>query len=383
MLVEAINAFHKQLQVYIASGETDLTLVLSTLNHLDPFRATSNGHLGLKWIAGILESKYPDRYLLAGEVAKLLENDVDTHSPPRWHPSLQDFLSWSEKFYIEGCIPNTTLPTIEILLRHLADGHFGPTLLPILVSTLPQNGPLQSRSLALKIFHRFTPGWFSPQMEIVPDEDRGALLRAVGDPFKFPDLPPQHAQPEGVVDYEPMMVAVALIEFASSDLWKNHLTRSNLNSCEKVVSTEEGRRTALECMANQVAHTRSEVLRTPAKIVAAIKCLEELQCSNIADVVILRAWTTGVVDDGALGLIESVTLEYYQTHGLGRLTALQSQLTDTNEDPISDPLSRLYHLFREEMVAVGGMDGKAGVPSGRSVAMPVQPMDWLCDCPWD
>ena len=380
MLEIAINAFHEQLQASITSGRTDLTLILSTLNHLDPFRAMNSRRLGFEWIAGILKSGYPEhnRYLLAGKVVQLLGNEVDTHSPrrfsPDWVPPLLGFLSLSEKFYAEGCPPDAEFTALRILSYNLVNGDFGPALLPILASTLLQNHPMQSRNVALKIFHRFTSGWFSRQMEIVPDEDRGVLLRAVDDPFKYPDLPSQHGQPGSVADYEPMMVAVALIEFASSDLWKNHLTRSNFNSCEEIVSTEEGRRTALGCMPSQAAHTRSEFLRTPVKIVAAIKRLEELQCLNIADVVILWAWTSGVVhmtNHDGWGLIEPVTLEYYRTHGLGRLTALKSQLTDTNEATESDQLSRLYRLFGCDPATweetVGGVDGKAGVSSGRSV----------------
>jgi hypothetical protein len=56
--------------------------------------------------------------------------------------------------------------------------------------------------------------------------------------------------------------------------------------------------------------SRLELLRTPAKIIAAIRRLEELQCLNTAEVVILWAWTAGVVnpaDHDAWGLIERYT----------------------------------------------------------------------------
>jgi hypothetical protein len=49
-------------------------------------------------------------------------------------------------------------------------------------------------------------------------------------------------------DYEPMMVEVVLIEFASSALWGGHLRGLNFGSCEEFLSTEEGRRNALSWM---------------------------------------------------------------------------------------------------------------------------------------
>ena len=431
MLDTAINVFNQQLQTSIASGKTDLTLVLSTLNYLNPFRAMNSGRLGFAWITWILKSGYTerDRYLLAGKVVQLLGNEVDTHPPkyfsPNWVPPLLGFLSLSEKFHTRGHLPVTGFTTLRILSCHVVDGDFGPTLLPILASTLLQDHPLQSRCLALKIFHRFTPGWFSRQMENVSDEDRGNLLRAVGDPFQFPDLPLQYGQPEGTADCKPMMAAVALVEFVSSDLWRNHLSRSNFNSFEEVVSTEEGRGIALGCMLSKATHTWSEFLRTPTKIVAAIRRLEELQCLNTAEVAILWAWTTGVVnmaDCDGWRLIERVTLEFYQTHGIGRLTALTRHVITNNkaiegdhmefllqcihhegssrrsESPsaitkraekhlISSRVSRvcqlrrLHHLFGcgpvtwEEMVAAEGVGGEVDMSSGRSMTIPILPTD--------
>jgi len=432
VLGTAILVFHQQLQASIASGRTDpriITLVLSSLNHLDPFRAMNSGLFGFEWITGILKSGYPehDRYLLAGKVVQLMGNEVDTQTLKRfsldWVPPLLDFLSLSEKFHAKGHPPDMGFTALQILLCHLVIGDFGPTLLPILTSTLPHNHPLQSRRLALNIFHRFTPKWFSQQMKNVSNEDRGNLLRAVGDPFQSPDLPLQYGKPEGTADCKPMMSAITLVELASSDLWRKHLSRSNFNSFEEVVSTEEGRKGALGCMLNEVTQTWSEFLRTPDKIIAAIERLEELRCLNTAGVVILWAWTTGVMttaDHDAWKRIESVTLKFYHTHGIGRLEALKSHIIDTNEAIEGDHLEfllqgidykgsprrpaiakraeeryliglhvsrvcrlrRLYHLFGcdpatwKEMVAVGqGVDGETGVSSGRSVTIPVLPTD--------
>ena len=89
--------------------------------------------------------------------------------------------------------------------------------------------------------------------------------------------------------------AVVLMEFLLSDLWGNHLHSSIFTSCEEILSTEEGRRTVLRCMFDMVSPSWSEFLCTPAKIVAAIRCLEELQCPNTAEAIILWAWTVCVV----------------------------------------------------------------------------------------
>ena len=52
--------------------------------------------------------------------------------------------------------------------------------------------------------------------------------------------------------------------------------------------------------------------------IAAIRHLEELQCPNTAQVVILWAWTVGVanvVDHDAWGSIERNTLHFYKDMG--------------------------------------------------------------------
>ena len=271
-------------------------------------------------------------------------------------------------------------------------------------------------------------------MENVPDADLDKLLQAIGDPFQLPCVPLQDRNPFHKVDDEPWKATVVLIEFASSDVWHKHLRPSNFISCEGIVSTEEGRRNALSFMFSAAIQSRQELLCTPAKIIAAIRRLEELQCLNTAEVVILWAWTAGVVDvvdHDAWELIEGATLVFYQTHGIRRLTALSRHITNaTMEDPhlvfllthyqgppcrvgsfreltpcadathrwdsryfevlrISQVcrLSRLYRLFGcnpitwRDMVAVGRMGEETGTPLlGRSVT-PDRFVDWACDYP--
>ena len=121
-------------------------------------------------------------------------------------------------------------------------------------------------------------------MEAVSDEDRDKLLRAVDDPFQYP---------AGTVDCDPMMTAVVLIEFASSELWQKHLRESNFTSCEDIASKEEGR-TTLRGMLDTVADEWLGLPRTPAKTTAAIKRLRELQCLNTVEVVITWAQAADV-----------------------------------------------------------------------------------------
>ena len=128
-----------------------------------------------------------------------------------------------------------------------------------------------------------------------------------------------------------MRALVVLMEFPSPDLWGNHLRRSNFTSCEEILSTEE-RRAVLRCMFDTGSRSWSEFLCTPAKVVVAIRRLEELQRSNAAEVIIPCAWTVGVVstvDYDGWELIECDMLDFYRTHGIGRLTALSRHITDT------------------------------------------------------
>jgi len=441
--------FSQQLEMSIADGRADpqaLTSVLSALDYLDRFQTTNSGMFGFPWITKILNSGYPDhvQYRIAAMVVQLIGKEIDARPPnyfyPSWIPPLLGFLSLGEKFYTGRDPPYAGFTAFQILLRRRVDTDFGPTdygatLLPILTSTLLPTHPLQSRSLSLMAFHRFMPWWFSQQIETVSNQNLNKLLQAVGDPFKFTDLPLEYGKPRGVAKYKPMLAAVILLEFASSDLWRDHLSSPNFTSFDELVSTDEGRTAALRCMLDTTTHTWPTFLRTPAKITAAIRRLEELQCLSTAEVVVLWAWTAGVVnvaDRGAWKLIEWDTLEFYQAHGIERLAALKRHLICANRiveaehlefllqgvnykgspcrvERVRRPvtiteeveekylvdlrvaqvcrLRRLYHLFGydsvtwEEAVAVKEMGGEMDVTSGRSVIIPVQFMDCACDYP--
>jgi len=189
---------------------------------------------------------------------------------------------------------------------------------------------LYDHAVALKLFHGFVSGWLSSEMNDVLNKNLDKLPRAVGDPFQStPDLCLQDGKPGEATDDEPMMATVVLIELVSSDLWQNHLNHSNFASCEKVVFTREGKRTALRCMLDTATRTWSQYLCTPARITAAIRRLEELQCLNIAEVVILWSWTVGVPDMGTtmLGSRSDTIHSSHQTYGTGRLPATPKQHT--------------------------------------------------------
>lgn len=207
-------------------------------------------------------------------------------------PPLLNLLSLCEKFYTtefnatESPHPGSIALCILSGIWECVD--FGPTILPVLSSTLLPTHPLQFRSLALKVFHTLMPGWFLTQVESISYKNLGKLLQAVGDLFQFPPIPnPGKVDPKWRTKYEPMDSVVILMEFASLDLWRNHLCCSNFTSCEEVLSTEEGRRTAIHCMLHTVWSIWQVFLHTPAKIIMAIGHLEELQCLNTAEVVIM------------------------------------------------------------------------------------------------
>jgi len=435
----AAKAFCQQLQVSIRMGRTGwdvLSSVLSASSHLGPFEVMDSNEDGFLWLADILSSRYPEGecHAMASRIVQLLgerfyPTDPDAWEfPSSWIPPLLDFLSLCDKLYhAEG------LAALRILSSSCRYSDFGARILPVLTSILLPTHPLQSRVLALKIFYKFAAGWFASQMENTPPKDLGNFLQAVGDPFQFPDHSTRDGRSVDAANYEPMEVAVILIEFASSNLWRGHLCYSNFSSCEGILSTEEGRRAALESMFHTATHSRSELLRAPAEIFTAIKRLEELQCPNTAEVVILWAWTVGVVNvanrDG-WGSIERNTLDFYQTDGIGRLTALSRHITEATMEfrhlifllmhyrnrpcrvwsverplPYADAvrllerrgfrdlrvaqvcrLRRLYHLFGydpmtwKEAVAVEEVDEEMDVFSGQS-ATPILSMDWACDYP--
>jgi len=435
------------------AGPYYLASVLRASDHFGPFQVMANVESGFSWIAEILNSKYEEhgRYQMASRVVEPLgkhfyfgDPEDILHVRRAWIPPLLDFLSLSEKFYTIESPPYPGFMALYILSNSRVSADFGATILPILSSTLLPTHPLKSRGLALKAFHRLMSGWFSSQIESVSYNDLDKLLQAVGNPFQpTPDPPRQDWVSMGRLYHEPMNSVVVLIEFASSDLWRNHLRRSNFTSCEEVLSTEEGRRTALDCMFSTASYTWLAFLHTPAKIITAIRRLEELQCLSTAEVVVMWAWTTGVItaaDHDGWRLIENDTLRFYRTHGIGRLTALKQHITDAtveyehlwfltthykgspcrmgsvkqpvpftrswNEPSPTDwtdlrvsracQLKRLYHLFGYdpatwEEVAIEGaivveavvseeVDGEMDVSPGCPVT-PVPSMDWACDYP--
>ena len=437
----AIHLFHQQLQLLIAEGKTedhDLTSVLSTLIHLNPFQAMGSGELGFLWITEILNSGYQEgRCGLADRVVELLGRYFFHKDPayfvnmePAWIPPLLGFLSLGEEM---NTTTSTRIIALRILIISQESANFGPMILPILTSTLLPTHPLHARRLALNVFLRFVSGWFSSQMKDVLSKDLRRLVRAVGDPFQFPDLPLQDEKLVDLPNYDPMVAATVLIEFTSLDLWRNHLRRSNFTSFEDIVSTWDGKRTALQCMLGIMRNDRlPDFLCTAAKIAMAIRRLEELQCSNTVEVVIMWAWTVGVVnpvDHDGWQLIERDTLRFYQTHGMERLIALRRHVADAAMDPyhlwflvgryggfrfgvgnfvklpvlklLPETVSkdftylqlsrtcqvrRLYRLFGCDPVTwkegVEGVDIEKGmsVSSGRSVTSALL-VDWACDYP--
>jgi len=316
-LREAIDLFHQQILGSTREARNDdkhaLTSVLSGLVHIGPIQVMgmgdmgagdmSTGDMGFSWITAILDSRYPEdeRYRMAGHVMQLLGKQLDFDGPGRishlndsWVDPLVRFLSLCEKFHATDSPPLSPHPesiALRILSISPGSAHFDATILPILTSTLLPTHPLQSRCLALKIFHMFKSRWFSPQMETVSDEDIEKILQAVGDPFQLTsDPPPQDGpgNPAGTADHDPMIATAVLIEFASSNRWKQHLRDSNFTSCEEVLSTEEGR-DALKRVLDMVADGWLRVPRELAKITTAIERLRELQCSNTVEAVI--TWT--------------------------------------------------------------------------------------------
>ena len=156
----------------------------------------------------------------------------------------------------------------------------------------------------------------------------------------------------------------------------------------------------------------------------AIRRLEELQCFNTAEVVLVWAWTAGIVTRAGC---DDETLRFYRNHGTTRLIALRQHiieeieplvltdlyLTQPHGSPVrssqglalmSHPkygswdwyqtyyclaqvcqVRRLYHLFEydpatwKEVVAVG-VDGETDLLPGCSV-IPAPFVDWVCDYP--
>ena len=438
------NVAYEQLQTKLKQGEDSdgckgdrMTGALSTLVHLDPFRVAINGpEMGIMLFGDIIGSSFSEkhRHLMASNVAQLLENlffpKEDNNIPfqrfsvkPTWIPPLLGFLSLSEKFYATEPPPYAQYIALRILsaVNELTDSD--TKILPILSSTLLPIHPLQSRYLALKVFNASLPVLLSSQMDDAPAGSFKNLLQAVGDPFLFAEdtflLDRQTRLRE--TNYKPIDAAVSLINLASSNLWRNHLLPSNFTTCEELLSTEQGKKTAIQHTLCTAFTSRPELPRTVAKVVAAIERLKELQCLNTAEVVIMWAWTIGIFgarDRVAWESIESSTRLFYQAHGMGRLKALERHITselplqshyfeEHHRGPLcraarvrslasSDSLDwdkylcisqvcrlrRLYFLFgrdptkREET----GVDGIEGMDLPFAVT-PFPSVDWACDYP--
>ena len=371
----AITVFSEQLRIFIREGipdESGLPWVLSALTHLDPIHSIGEPEFGFLWIHELLNSSYSEsaRYGMVSLVVRLLGEYHYTgdlarrlNLEPAWVPYLLDFLSLNQRSCSTTPPVESKLHPVSIALRMLSDDNeftdFGPAILPPLASTLSPTNPLQIRGLALKVFRAFMDGWFSSQMENVVNEDLEKLLQAVGDPFQFAPHAPsqvvgspipgpylQDGECLSLGDYSPVMVVDILIEFASLDLWRDHLHRSNFTSYEEMTSTEGGRRVALMSMLSTATRLRPKFLSTPTKITAAIRRLEELQCSNTAQVVIMWAWTVGVVDPtdhDAWSSVENDTFRFYQTHGTGCLDALKRHITDTTIELTHKQFLRVHY----------------------------------------
>ena len=430
----AIDLLDQRLRATIREGTARpeaLCSILSALSHFDPSQVLAIKGLCLSWITDILNSRYQakEQYQIVGKVMELawkqIKHDVSQlFIKPTGVLSLLRFMQLSEEFYSTDSRSAPGVIALRILSNSGGYRDLGPEMLPILTSTLLPTHPLQSRRSALAVLHNFT-GWFSSQMRSVPNEDRAGFLRAVGDPFQSAlDISPQDEQHPVTNEYEPMKTAAVLIEFASSDIWRDHLRRSNFTYCEEVASTVEGKKSILKYMR---LGGEPLFLYVPAKIIAVIERLEEIQCPNIAEVVLMCAWTSSVVvpvDRDAWRLIGSKTLTFHRVHGTGRLKTLPRCIMDglldsrswgpscrvegvrlpvriaarvqrvTRREGTFDglplarvcQLRRLYQLFGcdpatwEEMVVAEKVDKGVDVSSGQSLN-PTHLMECACDYP--
>ena len=384
------------------------------------------------FIADILSSSFleVDRYLMASNAVQLLENHffprehrgfgIEVISVERtWIPLLLAFLALSEEFYATQSPPYAGSIALRILSAADKPTYFDTAIFPILSSTLLQAHPLQSRTLALKVFNASFPWLLSLQMGDVPVGNLKDLLQAVGDPFVFTeDTYPRYRKTRLFGPYyEAFGAAVILIGFASLNLWRNHLHPSNFTTCEEFLSTEEGKKITIKHMLH--AQLRLELLRTAVEVVAAIERLEDLQCWNTVEVVIMWAWTVGVLDAGDVGtwgLVGRSTHSFYQTRGMGHLKALERHITNgvplphhiferkfqprTGLRRLALPglldwdaqllisqvcrLKSLYCLFGRDPTTQEGAvaSGEAGKGMDLSLAVtPVVFVDWTCDYP--
>ena len=331
-----------RIQPYIFSS------ILSALGDLDLPQEMYLQEPCLLWLRQTLASGYPEdmRYSMASSVVELLGETFDfpilqrlLHRNPTALLPLSDFLLLSEKFYpTEPPQFQPSYPGV-IALRVLSIGVAGPhddparratltpTILQTLTSVLLPTNPLRSRRSALLLFQGTGPIWFSTQVEAFSNADRANLLATVGDPFRFaPDPPLRHGHPQITTDYDPILNAALLIEFAGTDLWRDHLRPSNFASCEEVLSTEEGRHDFFQEL---LRCGRNYRMGRVDKIASALGRLEEMECWNTAEVVVLWSWTDGFVDatdHNAWRVIGHETLKFYRTRGMDRLGNLSRHI---------------------------------------------------------
>ena len=296
------------------------------------------------WLRQILDSGYPEgmQYSMASSVVVFFGKKLDSPLSERHirvHSTalrpLSDFLLLSEKLYPAECPLNGPPYPGVMALRMLSIGVGGrhadpmlrPTLTPAILQTLASallpTHPLRSRRLALQLFQGTGTGWFSTQAEAFSNAERAELLGAVGDPFRFtPDPPLQDGQPQATTFYEPIGSAALLVEFAGSESWRVHLFPSNFASCEEVLSTEKGRDRFFREASGRGTSLR---MRSVDKLASALRRLEEMECWNTAEVVVMWAWTDGFVDatdHDAWRIIGHETLKFYRIRGMDRLGSL-------------------------------------------------------------
>ena len=464
--LKAATLFYEHLETTVRRGEASqedaIIKVLSASVGLDLFGYTQSEN-GFRLIADILSSTFSEkgRYRMANAVVLFLggysfldqRQNLRIRGLPAVAPEcispLLDFLSLSEKFYATESPPYAGSIALRMISATyvIADRcEFDPeaipqreifpdpadlertktAVIPILSSTLLPTHPLQSRSLALNVLHTSLLQLILSERVAVTAEDFKSLLQALGDPFLFTRDPPlldRRADPFKP-DYEPADTAVLLIELASSELWQNHLDSSNFTTCEEFLSTE-GKRTVAEHMLKSPLPPWLKPLCRATKVAAAIRRLEELQCLNTAEVVIMWAWTVGPFypEDHDRRLIERMTFSFYQTHGTVRLKALERHITNPSTGvailgfiqreyrepglprkfsvrklPLPDgasveewlrtsqvcQLKRLYRLFGcdpttgEEMVAGEEVHKEMNL---LSAVAPISSVDWACDYP--
>ena len=292
--------------------------------------------------------------------------------------SLLDFLLSNESPPHAESPPYPEVITLQVGLVAARYGYLDSAILPVLARTLLPTHPLRSRTLALRLFQQPGFEWYSSHSGV----DHTVLLDAVGDPFQFiPDLLPQDGQTTAITPYDPMWTTILLIELASSDIWRNNLRRSNFTSCEEMTSTEEGRDHAFRCMIQRGGGVRTGPLNSLGKLVLAIKRLEELECWNTADVIILWACTND--DMNTHGPTGREILNHHHPCGMERRRALSRHIRvgvrqpariqavggessrasqrgiDFSEIPRACQMRRLYQLFGcdpimwEEAVGLG------------------------------